>query len=59
MTERSVAALRRGLHHKIDAVAAGLADLMESQAEPDRKLLNATSTSFAPQSGPSGSSRST
>ena len=27
------------LHHKIDAVAAGLADLMESQAEPDRKLL--------------------
>ena len=27
------------LHHKIDVVAAGLADLMESQAEPDRKLL--------------------
>jgi low affinity Fe/Cu permease len=27
------------LHHKIDAVAAGLADLMESQAEPDRELL--------------------
>jgi hypothetical protein len=26
-------------HHKIDAVVAGLADLMESQAEPDRKLL--------------------
>jgi low affinity Fe/Cu permease len=27
------------LHHKIDAVAAGLADLMENQAEPDHKLL--------------------
>src|SRR5918995_6374780 len=27
------------LHHKMDAMVAGLADLMESQAEPDRKLL--------------------
>jgi low affinity Fe/Cu permease len=27
------------LHHKIDAVAAGLADLMEHQAEPNREVL--------------------
>ena len=27
------------LHHKIDAIAAGLADLMEHQAEGDRELL--------------------
>jgi len=27
------------LHHKLDAVAAGLADLMENQADPDRELL--------------------
>ncbi|MFL5871344.1 MAG: low affinity iron permease family protein [Solirubrobacterales bacterium] len=27
------------LHHKIDAVAAGLADLMQHQAEGDRELL--------------------
>jgi hypothetical protein len=27
------------LHHKIDAVAAGLADLMEHEAEPNREVL--------------------
>jgi hypothetical protein len=27
------------LHHKIDALAAGLADLMQHQAEGDREML--------------------
>jgi low affinity Fe/Cu permease len=27
------------LHHKIDVLAAGLADLMQHQVEPDRELL--------------------
>jgi low affinity Fe/Cu permease len=27
------------LHHKLDAVAAGLADLMENEADPNREVL--------------------